>query len=176
MATTTPTAFWFRNCLITLSNDFCIGSVIACISCFTAPFSITFAYDDVVSSSRKAKTAGGVADGLGSPADVPPIGLPLLSGDAAILADIFLFALPTASQTLLWSASAIALKRTLGWAITDACVSNLPLVPTQRPCSTQNTARSTGSLSAGTILSLPPVTTSPASRISGRFELLTSTS
>src|SRR5258708_380765 len=46
----------------------------------------------------------------------------------------------------------------------------------------QNTSRSIGSLSAGTIRSLPitrsclpPVTISPASRTSGRFELLTST-
>ena len=57
------------------------------------------------------------------------------------------------------------------------------LVATQRPGSTQNTLRSTGSLSAGTMRSLPitrsclpPVTISPASNSSGRLELFTSTS
>src|ERR1700759_4468810 len=90
---------------------------------------------------------------------------------AAASADTTIFdrLLLTASQTFCWSLSAIAFIRTLGCSITDACVSNLFEVSTQRPCSTQKTERSTGSLSAGTILSLltprsclPPVTTSPA--------------
>src|SRR5712672_3225222 len=58
----------------------------------------------------------------------------------------------------------------------------LPSAAVQRPGSTQNTLRSTGSLSAGTMRSLPitrsclpPVTISPASNSNGRLELLTST-
>ena len=55
--------------------------------------------------------------------------------------------------------------------------------PVHRPGSTQNTLRSIGSLSGGTIRSLPitlsclpPVTISPASRSRGRCELLINTS
>src|SRR5258708_21204644 len=131
-------------------------------------FSTVLAYEVVLSSALRAPTSYVLAL-------VPPA----LLGAAA---DIAAFDSLTLFQTSCCCLSAITLFRTLGWAITDACVSNLLELSIQRPCSTQNTERSTGSLSAGTILSLPttrscfpPVTTSPASRISGRLELLTST-
>jgi hypothetical protein len=60
---------------------------------------------------------------------------------------------------------------------------NFAELSVQRPCSMQNTDRSIGSAPTGTIRSLaitrsclPPVTISPASNSSGRFELFTSTS
>src|ERR1051326_7965864 len=51
-ATTTPTAFWFRSCLITLSYDFCIGCTIDCTCCLTARLSRALAYEVVLLSSR----------------------------------------------------------------------------------------------------------------------------
>ena len=91
----------------------------------------------------------------------------------------------------------MALARTDGWAISVPGSGAFPeigppyvapevpkcsLLATQRPGSTQNTLRSTGSLSAGTMRSfpitrscLPPVTISPARSSNGRFELLIST-
>ena len=97
----------------------------------------------------------------------------------------------TSSQTFCWSLSAIASLRTLGcaiWALNELKLSAgyprgapPPVLATQRPGSTQKTLRSMGSLLGGTMRSLPttrsclpPVTISPASRISGRSELLTS--
>src|SRR4051812_1122378 len=76
----------------------------------------------------------------------------------------------------------MALLRTLGCAICDFMLENCADVSVQRPGSTQKTPRSTGSLSAGMTRSfaitrscLPPVTISPASRMSGRLELFTRT-
>src|SRR5438128_786635 len=99
-------------------------------------------------------------------------------------------ALFTSDHTFVWSLSAMALLRTEGAAIsapdtppgTPGAIPNLSLVPTHRPGSTQNTLKSMGSLSAGTMRSLPitrsclpPVTISPANNNRGRLELFTST-
>ena len=94
----------------------------------------------------------------------------------------------TESHTCFWSFATIACCRTAGCTMmlslaAFAEVPNLSELSVQRPCSMQNTERSIGSAPAGTILSfamirscLPPVTISPASNNSGRFELFTSTS
>src|SRR6185437_2972376 len=168
-ATTTPTAFWFRSCWITLSYDFCMGPVIESICCLTAEFSMVLAYEVVLFSST-------------GPPPVKTCSCPFTDGEGAALIAKADLADATSSHTFCWFASTIALLRTLGCAITDACVSNFVELATHRPGSTQKTERSTGSLSAGTMRSLaktrscfPPVTTSPASRISGRLELFTST-
>ena len=72
--------------------------------------------------------------------------------------------------------------RTLGCAIWDFSAPKWSDEATHRPGSTQNTDRSIGSDFGGTMRStpitrscLPPVTTSPASKSSGRSELLIST-
>ena len=79
----------------------------------------------------------------------------------------------------------MALPRTEGAAMAALGIPavNFSLVPTHRPGSTQNTSRSMGSLSGGTMRSfaitrscLPPVTISPANNNRARFELLISTS
>src|ERR1700678_3397285 len=152
----------------------------------TSLFSITTAYELVVRSGAEGGAAAGAAD-----VDPP-------STSTAIDSCCF----RTSAQTWPWSLSAIALARTEGCAIkVPPAVALLPtaalpadpyvvpdapklvLLATQRPGSTQKTFKSTGSLSAGTMRSLPitrsclpPATISPASSNKGRFELLIKTS
>src|ERR1035437_11132462 len=61
----------------------------------------------------------------------------------------------TSDHTFCWLLSAMALRRTLGCAIWEWNEPKLDLVATQRVGSTQNTARSIGSLFGGTMRSLP---------------------
>src|SRR6266849_6488657 len=129
-ATTTPTAFWFRNCLITLSYDFCIGSVIDSTCFCMILFARALAYELVSCSSFAAY----VYSRLPVPAPLPPpTPLPLAGAAARRLASILPLALLTPSHTFCWLLSAIALLRTLGCSITDAWVSNFAELSTQRP-------------------------------------------
>src|SRR6185312_305512 len=156
--------------------------------CFTAEFSIVEAYE-VVACSCLVNLSD--EDAMPKPPPPAPPEIPGAEPDAgppvavvggATFSTKLSLAVFTSSQTFCWSASTIAFLRTLGCAMTDACVSNFPDVSTHRPGSTQKTARSTGSLSGATIRSFPTQSVllasgydSPASKINGNLELFTST-